>query len=136
MNLLDVFWTKITHSFFIGRPPIVTNVPEGYIELMKECWHFDPTKRPTATDIREKIDKMYDKEELYYDNNRTQIIESSDIGPVITNNPGAIYKSRPLSNMIQSAMFTMSTRSLRSRSITTEIPSRFISLLSKKQCIF
>jgi len=48
-------------------------------------------------------------------------VESSDIGPVITNNPGAIYKSRPLSNMIQSAMFTMSTRSLRSRSITTEI---------------
>ncbi|GBB86409.1 hypothetical protein RclHR1_12850002 [Rhizophagus clarus] len=41
----------------------------------------------------------------------------TDIGPV-TNNPGAIYKSRPLSDMIQSAM---STRSLSSQSITTKI---------------
>src|SRR4051794_11441355 len=23
------------------RPPIVTNAPEGYIELMKKCWHSD-----------------------------------------------------------------------------------------------
>ncbi|UZO10669.1 uncharacterized protein OCT59_002248 [Rhizophagus irregularis] len=50
---------------------------------------------------------------------RTKIIQSSDIGPVTTNNPGAIYRSRPLSGMIQSAMFTMST-SLRSQSITAE----------------
>ncbi|RIA98767.1 kinase-like domain-containing protein, partial [Glomus cerebriforme] len=33
------------------RPPIVTNAPEGYIELMKECWNSDPNKRPTVTDI-------------------------------------------------------------------------------------
>ncbi|RGB40386.1 kinase-like domain-containing protein, partial [Rhizophagus diaphanus] len=33
------------------RPPIVTNAPDGYIELMKECWHSDPEKKPTATDI-------------------------------------------------------------------------------------
>src|SRR5438034_2861049 len=45
------------------RPPIVTNAPEGYIELMKECWHFDPTKRPTATDIRGKLHyKIYGSE--------------------------------------------------------------------------
>src|SRR5436305_5751948 len=24
------------------RPPIVGNAPEGYIELMQECWHSDP----------------------------------------------------------------------------------------------
>ncbi|CAB4481853.1 unnamed protein product [Rhizophagus irregularis] len=52
---------------------------------------------------------------------KTKIIQSSDIGPVTKNNPGAIYRSRPLSGMIQSAMFTMSTRSLRSQSITTKI---------------
>src|SRR5438270_799583 len=30
------------------RPPIVTNAPGGYIELMKECWNPDPEKRSTA----------------------------------------------------------------------------------------
>ncbi|CAB4490175.1 unnamed protein product [Rhizophagus irregularis] len=54
---------------------------------------------------------MYRKEGL---NSPTKIIESSDIGPVQKNNPGAIYKSRPLSAMINSAM---SLRSLRSQSI-------------------
>ncbi|CAB4479070.1 unnamed protein product [Rhizophagus irregularis] len=44
----------------------------------------------------------------------TKIIKSSDIGPVTINNLGAVYKSRPLSHMIQSAM---SLRSSRSQSI-------------------
>ncbi|CAB5116201.1 unnamed protein product [Rhizophagus irregularis] len=57
---------------------------------------------------------MYRKEGL---NSPTKIIESSDIGPVQKNNPGAIYKSRPLSAMINSAM---SLRSLRSQSINLE----------------
>ncbi|RIA94190.1 kinase-like domain-containing protein, partial [Glomus cerebriforme] len=93
------------------RPPIVTNASEGYIDLMKECWHSDPDKRPTATVTYDKIYKMLTKEP--YDKNSenlTKIIPSSDIGPVTTNNPGAIYKSRPLSGMIRSAMSTMSTR--------------------------
>ena len=46
--------------------------------------------------------------------NPTKIIESPDIGPVTINNPGAFYKSRPLSGMIQSAM---SLRSSRNQSI-------------------
>ncbi|GES89982.1 kinase-like domain-containing protein [Rhizophagus clarus] len=80
---------------------------------MKECWHEDPV----ATDIRNRIVYIHNKEW----NKITTIVKSSDIGPVTTNNPGAFYKSRPLSGMIQSAMFTMSTRSLRSYSITAEI---------------
>jgi serine/threonine protein kinase len=87
------------------RPPIVTNAPEGYIELMEECWHSDPNKRPTATDIFGIINEMWKNEKkMYESNNSTKIIESSDIGPVTINNPGAIYKSRPLSGMINSAM--------------------------------
>jgi len=86
------------------RPPIVTNAPEGYIELMKECWHSDPKKRPSATDIRGKIWKMER-------GNVPKIIESSDIGPVTINNPGAIFKSRPLSGMISSVMSLRSSRS-------------------------
>ncbi|CAB4420349.1 unnamed protein product [Rhizophagus irregularis] len=94
------------------RPPIVTNAPEGYIELMQSCWHPDPNKRPNAEDLfftfyNGKLNNVNEK------NNPTKIIETSDIGP-ITNKPGAIYKSRPLSAMIRSAE---STRSLRSQNI-------------------
>jgi hypothetical protein len=90
------------------RPPIVTNAPEGYIELMEECWNPDPNKRPTAKDISEKIYKMDSNEANA--RNPTKIIESPDIGPVTINNPGAIYKSRPLSCMINSAMSLRSSR--------------------------
>ncbi|RIA98843.1 kinase-like domain-containing protein [Glomus cerebriforme] len=103
-------------------PPIITNAPEGYIDIMQECWHSDPNKRPTATVICNKFWKVYRKES--YNENSTKIIPSSDIGPVKINNPGAIYKSRPLSGMIRSAMSTMSTRSLISRSIISEAVKR------------
>ena len=95
------------------RPPIVTNAPEGYIELMKDCWHSDPKKRPAihsihSCGISNKIYTMRENEQK----TPTKIIESSNIGPV-TYNQGAIYKSRPLSAMIHSAM---SSRSLSTRS--------------------
>src|SRR5436190_5716173 len=93
------------------RPPIVTNAPEGYIELMEECWYSDSNKRPTATDIHEKISKMRDHESnIFRKNSLTKIIESPDIGPITKINPGAIYKSRPLSGIIHSAMSSMSSR--------------------------
>ena len=81
--------------------------------------HSDPEKRPTADEVLKKIKEIYiiEKEKV----NRfqeTKITNSLDIGPVTTNNPDAIYKSRYLSNMIISAA---STRSLRSQSITSEL---------------
>ncbi|RGB40092.1 kinase-like domain-containing protein [Rhizophagus diaphanus] len=75
------------------RPPIITNAPKGYIDLMKECWHSDPKKRPTAVEILKKTEEILVNEQ----ENKTEIIESSDIGPVTTNNLEAIYKSRYLS---------------------------------------
>ncbi|GBC24619.2 kinase-like domain-containing protein [Rhizophagus irregularis DAOM 181602=DAOM 197198] len=80
------------------RPPILINAPKGYIELMQECLHFDPCKRPPTFDIQSKIAIIRD----YENNSITKIIPLSDNGPVITN-PGAIYKSRPLSALIKSA---------------------------------
>ena len=112
------FWDRVHDAELIIeicdglRPPIVTNAPEGYVDLMKECWHSDTIKRPTAKEVRGKLYKMFDK------GGSTEIIESSDIGPVTKNNSGAIYKSRLLSGIIRSAM---STRSLRSQSITSEV---------------
>ncbi|RGB41322.1 kinase-like domain-containing protein [Rhizophagus diaphanus] len=100
------------------RPLIVTDAPEGYIELMKECWNSDPKKRPVATDIFKRIVRMYLDQRI--PGKTTKIIESPDIGPV-KNNPGANYKSRPLSDMVKSAM---STRSSRSQSLTAHIDKR------------
>ncbi|CAB4435302.1 unnamed protein product [Rhizophagus irregularis] len=76
---------KICDGF---RPPIVTNAPEGYVKLMQRCWHSDPNKRSTATELH--------------------------IGPVKSINPGAIYKSRSLSEMIKSAESTRSLESINS----------------------
>ncbi|CAB5211157.1 hypothetical protein RhiirA1_466218 [Rhizophagus irregularis] len=81
---------------------------------MGECWHSDPVKRPIATDIHERIVKIKEKES----NNPIEIKESLNIGPVKINNPGAIYKSRPLSAIINSAM------SLWSKSINLEKSKR------------
>ena len=65
----------------------------NYIIFYEECWHSDPNKRSSATDILEIFDKIHDNER----NNFTEIIKSPDIGHVTINNPSAIYKSRPLS---------------------------------------
>ena len=101
------------------RPPIVTNAPEGYIELMKECWHPNPEKRPKANITSSRIWYMLYGNKGNEEENPTEIIESSDIGPVKTNNPGAIYKSRPLSGMINSAMSLRSSRSQSSINLET-----------------
>ncbi|GBC30819.2 kinase-like domain-containing protein [Rhizophagus irregularis DAOM 181602=DAOM 197198] len=75
------------------RPPIVTNAPEGYIELMKECWDSDPCKRPTTNDIYKRICILVRNEEQNSKNqNPTKIIESSDIGPVPKNNPEKVKR--------------------------------------------
>jgi hypothetical protein len=55
-----------------------------------------------------------------------EIKKSSEIGPVTTNTPGAIYRSRPLSGMIQSAM---STRSLRIQQLITTKPGNYYNII-------
>ena len=40
----------------------------------------------------------------FNDKSTTEIIESPDIGPVTINDPGAIFRSRPLGSMIQSVI--------------------------------
>src|SRR5436305_238515 len=71
------------------RPPIVSNAPKGYIELMQACWHSDPNKRPTANGMIRKIMTIINNE-FENRNNPTKIIKSPDIGPVTTNHPSAI----------------------------------------------
>ncbi|RIA86775.1 kinase-like domain-containing protein [Glomus cerebriforme] len=85
-----------------------TLAPVGYIELMKACWHSDPNKRPTATDLKLIIQKIYGFDEMLF--HSTKIIKSPDIGPITANNSGAIYKSKSLTAMIKSVE---STRNLK-----------------------
>ncbi|EXX57327.1 Mkk2p [Rhizophagus irregularis DAOM 197198w] len=116
------FWDKCHDSDLIIeicdglRPPIVTNAPEGYIELMQKCWHPDPNKRPKANDIL-NIFWIFGKMRQNEYKNPTEIVNSSHVGPIITNNPGTIYKSRSLSMMIKSAE---STRTLRGQNIISK----------------
>ncbi|GBC26923.2 kinase-like domain-containing protein [Rhizophagus irregularis DAOM 181602=DAOM 197198] len=126
LNELKVFYDiyKKSYGIFIGRYFGVTQDPNSQDIMIimpyydSECWHSDPEKRPVAADLHEKIRNMHLNEtENFQKNNPTGIIESLDIGPATTNNPGAIYKSRPLSSMINSAM---SLRSSRSQSISLE----------------
>ncbi len=110
------------------RPLIVTNAPEGYIELMQKCWDSDPNKRPTSFYLKNKLDSIY---HIEWDNTldfniSTKIVESSDIGPVASSNLRAIYKSRPLSDIIKSAMLK---RNLRSQTTTSELGNLYIWLL-------
>ncbi|CAI2188271.1 262_t:CDS:2, partial [Funneliformis geosporum] len=63
------------------RPPIITNAPKGYIELMQNCWDSNPNKRPNIDEICKLIDEIILNEE----NNPTKIIISPDIGPIIEN---------------------------------------------------
>ncbi|RIA85966.1 hypothetical protein C1645_741187 [Glomus cerebriforme] len=85
-----IMWELIT-DFIIDicgdlRPPIVTNAPEGYIELMKECWYSDPYKRPTATELKEKIRNiLFMESDNYHENSPVKVIESSDIGSISYN---------------------------------------------------
>ena len=97
---------KICDNF---RPPIIENIPKGYIELMQKCWDSDPNKRPATIDIFETLKNV----EEYEKENPTEIIKSLDIGPIITNDLG---KSQPLSKIVKSAE---SIRNLESQSIST-----------------
>src|SRR6266498_554034 len=70
---------KICEGF---RPPIITNAPKGYVELMQECWNSDPNKRPTA----DYISDIFNEKIIPNYNNVIEISKSSDIGPIAVNN--------------------------------------------------
>ncbi|GBC19931.2 kinase-like domain-containing protein [Rhizophagus irregularis DAOM 181602=DAOM 197198] len=86
---------------------ILKNIIDGLADIH--------VKRPIADEILKEIT------EIYHYGHKPIIIKSSDIGPVTTNNPKAIYKSRYLSDMIKSAA---STISLRIQSVTSELVKR------------
>ncbi|EXX66866.1 kinase-like domain-containing protein [Rhizophagus irregularis DAOM 181602=DAOM 197198] len=43
------------------RPGIIKNTPQCYVDLMKKCWDEDPSKRPSANEVLDIIEKW-----IYY----------------------------------------------------------------------
>src|SRR5581483_7726035 len=39
------------------RPEIIESTPQCYIDLMKKCWNKDPSKRPSASEIKNIIEE-------------------------------------------------------------------------------
>ncbi|UZO02534.1 uncharacterized protein OCT59_021014 [Rhizophagus irregularis] len=121
LNELKVFYDiyKKSYGIFIGRYFGVTQDPNSQ-DIMIIMPYYDSDTIIGDLGISKSATESTDDNENYENfqkNNPTGIIESLDIGPATTNNPGAIYKSRPLSSMINSAM---SLRSSRSQSISLE----------------
>ena len=86
------------------RPTITDDTPQFYRDLMQQCWHSDPTQRPTAKEITELTGKWYA--------NRTQDIKdqiekaeeireriASTKKEIKLQHPGAIYTSRLMPNI-------------------------------------
>ena len=48
------------------RPPLLSNIPADYVQMMKKYWDADPSKRPTIGDIRDfsknKLKEIYKNE--------------------------------------------------------------------------
>ncbi|RIA79150.1 hypothetical protein C1645_794810 [Glomus cerebriforme] len=76
---------------------------------MKRCWEFDPTKRPSITEVSEIFENWY----LYNENveqfNQAER-ERKLLGPNFTEkHPRAIFTSRPLRSFISKASSINST---------------------------
>jgi serine/threonine protein kinase len=88
------------------RPKITDDTPEDFANLMKKCWNSDPEKRPAATKICEILNSWLNTEnDAKYFNQaeeiRLELIKSKKLGDFNEkSHPKAIYKSSPLSSLI------------------------------------
>ncbi|UZO21706.1 uncharacterized protein OCT59_014093 [Rhizophagus irregularis] len=84
------------------RPEIIENTPQCYVDLMKECWNEDSSKRPSSGEVLQIIDKWIfhpDNDEIN-EELKSNIMEfiNAPIGRynnlVTTSHPQACYTSR------------------------------------------
>ena len=80
------------------RPEITDDTPLCYQNLIQQCWHSDPTQRPSANEIFEMIQSWYTD---YYKGKFTEEIRQQNISnkKETKSHPGAIYTSRLLTNI-------------------------------------
>jgi serine/threonine protein kinase len=93
------------------RPEFPHKTPKCYVELMKQCWDKNPSKRPTAEIVYDKISEWDDSYESggeifeifkRADEEHSKEItqETSKLQPSSDIHPEAVYTSRLLSNFI------------------------------------
>jgi serine/threonine protein kinase len=101
------------------RPEITNDTPECYANLMKRCWSFDSSKRPSITEVTKILGDWYRKNECVEqheqaERKRLELIQLKQLGPKFSKKPHhrAIYTSRPLSFMISdpSSIFSFNLR--------------------------
>ena len=84
------------------RPPILSNMPGNYVEMMQKCWDVDPSKRPTIRELLDFADDYLVNLYRYkFSNNETTIPimnNSNDNNNNNNNNNNSqqIQKSHPL----------------------------------------
>src|SRR6266511_1999821 len=56
------------------RPPLLSNMPSDYSQMMQKCWDADPLRRPTIEELLEfsgnKLNEIYENENLKNNNNK------------------------------------------------------------------
>ena len=81
------------------RPPLLSNMPDDYAEMMQKCWDVDPLKRPTIEELfnfaKNKLDEFY-KNQDSDDNNIGDNSNSVNNNSGNSDNSQQIYKSHPL----------------------------------------
>ncbi|RGB27779.1 kinase-like domain-containing protein [Rhizophagus diaphanus] len=87
------------------RPEIIENTPQCYVDLMKECWNEDSSKRPSASKVKVVIENWIfrpDDDEEINEELKSNIMEfiNAPIGQynklVTESHPQACYRSRLL----------------------------------------
>jgi len=60
-------WCNRSHDFKLAseicsdfRPEIIYGTPDVYIQLMTQCWHSDPSNRPTTSQLYEILGNWVD----------------------------------------------------------------------------
>ena len=46
------------------RPPIQPSYPRDIANLMEECWHPEPTRRPEFPEIHKFLDRLKKKQDI------------------------------------------------------------------------
>ncbi|CAG8812526.1 21448_t:CDS:1, partial [Racocetra persica] len=82
------------------RPELINNLPQPYIDLMEKCWDANPLNRPNAADIITSIGSIESK----LAGKVIKFPENVIHRPIKEVNPQAIYTSRSLSSLVNTAL--------------------------------